>query len=366
MSASGLDRLQHYLCPAGEGVYTVHAAQDKKNQLQQQLYKTQGENVRHIWQKQLSQLRSQTKPLVLGICSDTGGGILRGANWGPLFVRQALYREIDPTSVFDLGDVRVIPHLLSDELLNQDTLKQCRQALYGDPTADLAVSPLSITEAVAQQLYSNDPNTRLFAIGGDHSVSYPLVKAYLAAKHAAGKRVALIQFDAHTDLLDSRLGIDICFGTWAYHILPLVVSPQHFLQIGIRASSQNKAYWQKKCGLTQYWAYEIKQLGLGKIIQQLVAKLSALNIDEAYVTFDIDAIDSETVGATGTPEPNGLQLDEALQLLLAIQQTVPITGADLMEVAPFVDYREGPSTMESTLATAGKLAAQMINALRKT
>ena len=51
------------------------------------------------------------------------------------------------------------------------------------------------------------------------SVSYPLTKAYLTAKKKQGKRAAIIHFDAHTDLLVERLGIDLCFGSWCTHIL---------------------------------------------------------------------------------------------------------------------------------------------------
>ncbi len=364
MTMSLLDQLQQYLCPAGEGVYTVHTAQDMKNQIQQVIYKAQGETVVKVWQQHLMQLLNNTKPLVLGICSDTGGGILRGANWGPLFVRRALYREVYPDAVFDLGDVRVVPHLLSDSLLNDATLRACRKALYADPKNDLAVSPLSITEAVAAGLNSQLPASRIFALGGDHSVSYPLVKAFIEAKQAAGKRIAIIHFDAHTDLLDSRLGIDICFGTWAYHILPLLHSPAQFYQIGIRSSGQNKAYWEKTCGINQYWAYEIKQHGVDAIIQKILAKLTQQNIDELYISFDIDAIDSSHASATGTPEPNGLLPDEAIAMIKALQHQYPVTGADLMEVAPFVSYTEDHTGTETTLNTAGMIAAQLIRALK--
>src|SRR5690606_27391538 len=94
------------------------------------------------WLKTYENL-SDKKTWVLGIPSDNGGGIQRGANWGPLMLRQEI---IDVAKTFiDLGDVRVIPHLLHDKYLNEETIKLCRKALYGKVNK-LPVSPLSIAQ----------------------------------------------------------------------------------------------------------------------------------------------------------------------------------------------------------------------------
>src|ERR1043166_4227808 len=104
-----------YLCPAGEGIYAVSTGKQYKNVLQQLLYGSTDHDQRLLsWQEHLKKLPLTEKPLLLGVCSDVGGGISRGANWGPVFVRQKLYEHINSTCVFDLGDIRVIPHLLLD------------------------------------------------------------------------------------------------------------------------------------------------------------------------------------------------------------------------------------------------------------
>ena len=74
-------------------------------------------------------------------------------------------------------------------------------------------------------------------------LSYPLTKAYLKAKREQGKRTAIIHFDAHTDLLVERLGIDLCFGSWCTHILEFLPAPHHLIQFGIRSSGKPKSHW---------------------------------------------------------------------------------------------------------------------------
>ena len=106
---------------------------------------------------------------------------LRGANWGPLFLRSTLVEQQPQTSAFDLGDVRVIPHLLHDVYLNEQTISNCQSTVCRSKS-DYYVSPLSITEDVCDGFYANHPDKGIFGIGGDHSISYPLTKSYLKAK----------------------------------------------------------------------------------------------------------------------------------------------------------------------------------------
>jgi len=209
---NGLEALNHYLCPPGEGVYTVHTGRNNKEALQTLLY-SELSQVDHAWRESLKKIEHHHGVVMLGVCADTGGGILRGANWGPLFVREALYADGLIDSVLELGDVRIIPHLLHDKYLNAATIQHCRKALYHDQNLDLAVSPLSITQEVAAIIHRDYPQLALFSIGGDHSISYPLITEFLNAKHTQQKKVAVLHFDAHTDLLVERLGIDICFST---------------------------------------------------------------------------------------------------------------------------------------------------------
>ncbi|MCI2283369.1 arginase family protein [Colwellia sp. MSW7] len=359
------NKLIHCLCPPGNGVFTVNTAKERKAQLHQTIF-GQASGIEDLWKSSLDTLPDTSRAIILGVASDCGGGILRGANWGPLFLRSALLEKYPQLNTFDLGDVRVIPHLLSDKYLNDATIANCRKALYQDSQSEYYVSPLSITEDVLHDFYAAFPDKGIFGIGGDHSVSYPLTKAYLQAKKQQGKRTGIIHFDAHTDLLVERLGIDLCFGSWCTHILDDLPAPEHLIQVGIRSSGKPKSHWESTFGVKQHWAAEVKTLGVEKVIENILAQLAVQNIDELYVSFDIDAIDDSYASATGTPEPNGLMPAEAMAILRAIAAQYPITGADMMEIAPFTDSSGlGVISQEKTLKVAGEISAFLISEMNK-
>ena len=359
------EKLAQCLCPPGNGVFTVNTAKERKEQLHQTIY-GQATGVDELWKSSLDSLPDASKAIILAIASDCGGGILRGANWGPLFIRSTLLENHPLLNTFDLGDIRVIPHLLADKYLNEATITNCRNALYKDPESEYCVSPLSITEDVLHDFYSAFPDKGIFGLGGDHSVSYPLTKAYLVAKKQQGKRTSIIHFDAHTDLLKERLGIDLCFGSWCTHILDDLPAPEHLIQIGIRSSGKPKSHWENTFGVKQHWAHEIKENGVQKTIDAILAQLAEQNVDEIYVSFDIDAIDDSYASATGTPEPDGLMPEEAMAILQAIAAKYPITGADMMEIAPFTDSSGlGNISQEKTLKVGCDISAFLINEMNK-
>ena len=161
------EKLSNCLCPAGNGVFTVNTAKERKEQLHQALF-GQSTNIDNIWKDSLNKLPDASNAVILGIASDCGGGILRGANWGPLFVRSTLLEQHPDLEAFDMGDIRVIPHLLHDKYLNEATLSNCRKALYQNENSPYAVSPLTITEDVLHDFYAEFPDKGIFGIGGDH------------------------------------------------------------------------------------------------------------------------------------------------------------------------------------------------------
>ncbi len=351
------------LCPPGNGVFTVNTGKERKTRLHQALYGTT-ENIDGLWKTLLDTLPNAGKAVILGVSSDCGGGILRGANWGPLFLRNSLLELHPELDTFDLGDIRIIPHLLHDKYLNQATISNCRKALYQDPNSTYSVSPLSITEDVAREFYQNFPDKGLFGIGGDHSTSYPLTKAYLQAKKAQGKKVALIHFDAHTDLLVERLGIDLCFGSWCTHVLEDLPAPNHLIQIGIRSTGKPKEHWQDTFGVVQHWAQDVKEKGASAIAVDIIKQLQQDDVDELYVSFDIDAIDAEFAAATGTPESGGMSPDDALVIIQMLADNFAITGADMMEIAPFLNTSQQPSNEpHTTLKVGADISALLLKAM---
>lgn len=358
-----LNRYQQYLCPPGNGVFTVHTASDRKASLHQSLYQTShNDEVQASWIKSLDQLSSEKRPVLLGATMDTGGGILRGCNWGPLYLRQAFEKLQD--QYFDIGDIRTIPHLLHDKYLNQETINNCREALYQDSKSELPVSPLSILEDFASHFFQSEKS--LITLGGDHSISYPMVSQWIKNKRAQGKKVAVIHFDAHTDLLDKRLGIDLCFGSWAYHCLDLLEDPSLMIQLGIRSSGYNKAHWESKLGVTQFWTSEIRDQGTQKIAQLITEKLKSHQVDELYLSFDIDALDTEYASSTGTPENHGLFPHEACELIELISKQASFQSCDLVEVSPFLNTGEAKMSPEpeTTLLSSKIIFQKMLEVLK--
>ncbi len=355
-----LKKLDQLLTIPGSGVFTVNTGKEKKERLLKQYYKTTSPvKANKEWLKRLSNISAST-PLLLGIPSDNGGGIHRGANWGPLAIREELLKH--NVDFQDLGDVRVIPHLLHDKYLNEKTIQDCRLALYGKKIK-LPVSPLSIAEEALTRIYNSQPNIKIFGVGGDHSTSYPLVKTWLASRKSKAT-AALIHFDAHTDLLDKRMGIDLCFGTWTYHILRHLSSPKHIIQLGIRSSAKTKSHWKKKLGVEQYWAHEINKWGIQKTYNKLKKHLKKLEISELYISFDIDALDEKYASATGTPEPDGLNPADCSALFHLLSKDFKITGSDLMEVAPYVHHPGvNPDVQNSSMMMAGHIAKKLLEAL---
>lgn len=324
--------IEKYMVPPGFGVYTVNTAKERKEQLCNLLYGNE-KNPTEEWKKTLDNVPNNDL-LLYAIPSDNGGGILRGANWGPLFLRTTFLKLPFHEQVFDLGDIRVIPHLLHDKYLNQETLKSCREALYQNPEGQDPVSPLSIAYEFCKSFHHTYPTKKLIMLGGDHSVSYPAVRAYLESAKRRGKTAAILHFDAHTDLLDKRLGIDLCFGSWAFHIRDLLKDHELLVQVGIRSSGKERNHWESHLGVTQFWSSEVQSLGENVIAKKISEIYTKHKVDEIYVSFDIDALDAKYASRTGTPEIEGLDPAQCSNIIKSIADKFPITGADLVEVAP--------------------------------
>lgn len=349
---------------AGSGVYTVHTVARRRYSVEHALYGCSGDAAERRWRSHLDTVQDHRSPYVLGVCSDAGGGIQRGANWGPLYIREALLSQSNAPPYCDLGDVRVIPQLLLDEYVVPSLLKKCNAALYGEGHEGLPVSPLSITEHVCTVLYDAIPQARLLTLGGDHSVSYPVLRALLTAqKH---KRIALVQWDAHTDIMPHRLGIPICFGSWVYGVLEKLPTPRHCVQLGIRSSGHDQQYWEKQYGIKQVWARTIQDQGITSVLDCVVAHLKAQGTDGVYITVDIDALDSDYAAATGTPEPHGLEPEVILKGIAILGDHFPIVSADVTEVAPFVckdDLTVRQREPVSTLTQAARISIALLHAL---
>ena len=140
-----------------------------------------------------------------------------------------------------------------------------------------------------------------------------------------GEPWAIVHVDAHTDLLPERLGVRLCFATWAYHANELLGRGGRLVQVGVRASSRSKQHWESTLGVRQFWADEVRARG-DAVIDDVIAHLRALGVARVYLSNDIDATDSATAPSTGAPEANGLAPAFVATLIARVAEAFPLLG----------------------------------------
>jgi len=241
-----------------------------------------------------------------------------------------------------VGDVFVVPQLLHDEMLSQGQLEATRAAIFPQldqaDRAPLPVSPLSAAQEVITRLLALNPALKIFTLGGDHSITWPVIAALAASR---GRPFAIVHPDAHTDLLPHRLGVKYCFATWAYHANEAIGRAQRLVQVGVRASGKPRSHWESTLEVKQFWADEIAARGEAGAIDDIVAHVRGLGVDGVYLSNDIDGTDAGAAPATGAPEGGGLSVAFMRELIRRLGDETTLIGADLVEVAPTVGAPEG-------------------------
>ncbi len=345
-------RLERLLRPACGGIYTVSTGTAEQRTLQRRIYGAESDaQVGERWRAALDQLPS-ARVAILGVPSDVGAGFLRGANMGPQAMRRELlgagsllYR--DPRIV-DIGDVLVVPQLLHDEMLAPAQLAATRRAIYGEGAGDEPVSPLSVCEEVLRLVRELAPGCAPLVLGGDHSVGWPALAAVARGRE---HQVGILHFDAHTDLMEHRLGVRYCFATWAYHANELVGRSGRLVQVGLRVSRKTRADWERELGVRQYWMAEMRERSADQVADEIIAGFHASGVKGVYISNDIDGTDPLFGLATGTPEPGGLDPGTVLRLIQRVGGAFPVWGSDLVEVAPPL-AGHSPREPQQTLRTA--------------
>ena len=324
------------LRPAGGGLYLVSTGREEQERLQRTLYGAATNAA--VQARFLAALEKipKARAFVLGIPSDVGAGFRRGANMGPQAIRSALLAEVpsfpgraEELGIVDIGDVFVVPQLLHDDMLGEAQKAATRAALY-PPGVDLPVSPLSIAERALDLVFSLNPRIAPIVLGGDHSTAWPVVASLARVRQ---DRWGIVQPDAHTDLLEERLGIKYCFATWSFHANDLLGRDGRMVQVGTRASRHDREHWESTLGVRQLWAEECRRDPNGSI-DRIVAHLREKKVTGVYFSNDIDGTDSVHADATGTPEPDGLEPDFVVDLIRRLGAEIGMIGGDVMEVAP--------------------------------
>ncbi len=206
---------------------------------------------------------------------------------------------------------------------------------YGDCFIDYGYpqNAPELIELHAEEILSS--NTMMLSMGGDHYITYPILKAH-AKKHGP---LSLIHFDAHCDTwVDDGRRMD--HGSMFLRALNEgIIDPTTSVQIGIRTHN-SKTY-----GFTVLGAPWIHREGIPAAIDVLNEVVGENN---AYLTFDIDCLDPAFAPGTGTPVAGGLSSAQALEAIRSLGD-FNIVGMDIVEVAPIYDVGEITSIAAATL-----------------
>lgn len=190
--------------------------------------------------------------------------------------------------------------------------------------------PLGNTYKTLEQIEQNVEDIyrdgkRVFGIGGEHLVTLPEVKA--VSKFYDD--LAVVHFDAHTDLREEYMGEEMSHSAVIQHISKFV-KPENIKQIGIRS------------GMKEEWDFMAKHNTLCKYYEDL----DSLKTKNVFVTIDLDCLDTSIMPGTGTPEVGGMSFNELVGWFKYLKD-FNIVGADVVELAPDYDA-SGASTAVAT------------------
>ncbi|MFN3646400.1 MAG: agmatinase [Gemmobacter sp.] len=176
------------------------------------------------------------------------------------------------------------------------------------------------------------------ALGGDHFVSLPILRAY-AERFGP---LALVQFDAHSDLWRDDDPGRIDHGTWTYKAVKEgLIDPGRSIQVGIRTECDDY------CGVAFIDARTAHERGAAWVAAQIKARVGDAR---CYISFDIDALDPAFAPGTGTPVWGGLASWQAAAILRDLAG-IDLAGADVVEVSPPFDHGNITAVAAAHVAT---------------
>lgn len=265
----------------------------------------------------------ESKAVLYGMPMDWTVSYRPGSRFGPNKIREVsigleeyspyLDRELGDVKFFDAGDIP-LP--------------------FGNPKKSLQE-----IETYVHTLLKDDKIP--MGMGGEHLVSLPVMKA-VASKY---EDLAIIHFDAHTDLRENYEGEEYSHSTPIRKIADHIGSTNVY-SFGIRSGMKEEFEWAKEHGM------HISKFEVLEPLKEILPTLEGRNV---YVTIDMDVLDPAHAPGTGTVDAGGITSRELLASIHAIAASgVNVVGFDLVELAPVYDHSD------QTANTASKLIREMI------
>ena len=264
---------------------------------------------------------------LIGVPTDLGVTNRPGARHGPREIRNSssLMRT------FNLG-------------MNVNPYELCHVADLGDVKFshryDLNKQVEEI-EAFFQKIV--EKNILPISAGGDHSITYPILKAI-----AKEEPVGMVHVDAHTDTWGEIWGSKFHHGApFRLAVEAGVLDPKRTIQIGIRGGQNfmEGIEFSQSHGMRVVFMDEFSALGVEKVIQEA---REVVGEGKTYISFDVDGLDPVYAPGTGTPEVGGITTLEAQQLLRGLRG-LNLIGGDVVEVAPPFDNTGNTALVGATM-----------------
>ncbi len=258
--------------------------------------------------------------VVWGIPFDAAVSNRPGARFGPQAIRRA-------SAIFDNDPQYPFSRDLFADMAVID---------YGDCLIDYGnhqKTPAAIERQAEKILKSG---AFLLSLGGDHFVTWPVLRAH-AARHG---QMALIQFDAHQDTwYDDDRRID--HGSFVGRaVRDGIIDPARSIQIGIRTHAPDT------CGIEILFGHEVEEMSAADIAGRI---LDRAGDRPAYISFDIDCLDPAFAPGTGTPVAGGPSSAKMLSVLQKLG-ALNMIGADVTEIAPAYDHADITAIAGATIA----------------
>jgi agmatinase len=258
--------------------------------------------------------------VVWGIPFDAATSNRPGTRFGPQAIRRA-------SAIFDNDPQYPFQRDLFAEMAVID---------YGDCLLDYGnhqETPAAIERQASAIL---DSGAFLLTLGGDHYITWPLLKAH-AARHGP---LALVQFDAHQDTwLDDDQRID--HGSFvARAVRAGLIDPDRSIQIGIRTHAP------EDFGIHLIYGHQLEEMSASDIASAIITHTKG---SPAYLSFDIDCLDPAYAPGTGTPVAGGPSSAKILSVLQRLKQ-LDVRGADVVEVSPPYDHADITAIAGATVA----------------
>jgi arginase len=262
---------------------------------------------------------------LIGAPWDGSSSFQRGAAAGPARIRQALWSP-SSNSWNERGE----------DLLAEGVLTDAGDIAVGD---EPAAARVAIENAVRGVLARG---ARPLVLGGDHSITYPILRAC----SAEGERPAIVHFDAHGDLYDSFEGDRYSHACPFARVMEEGLASR-LTQVGVRTLTAHQRDQVARFGVEVFGPARWREA------LPVVAAIGG----PLYVSLDLDVLEPMLAPGLSHPEPGGLTVRDVLEVLDAIEGRV--VGADVVEYNPLNDVRD------LTARVAAKFVKELVGLLRR-